>query len=415
MKRAFSVSQSGQVSEIELPPLPPNLPAVQSGSYTPDDPTALDTPITRLPEELLLDCLARFDRGSIGPAMRVCKSWRDILQSETFRIYREHLGLTENRLFVLATTQAANSHVIIQMFRPDKNSWAHIRYQDSSISIDDFSQASAINESIFVLSGVLAKDHAPVVYHPWTNCFRSIKGLNVPRYKTVCGEINGQLFAGGGLRARSCSGEREIEEGGKDLKGGEVYSPELDLWDVFPSMQKERCGGVGGCVDGKLYIIGGTKNNQQFRADAMNQSMEIYDPISRTWELKEPIPKLGLILASVVFHSSIYIMRNEGSKISWIKYSTRKDKWKVLHDMPGIPHDPMLLNKVGFKCVAGRNRIFIVQVRGCYGDINPQATSGKDQPVMLVYNPKAEGSTAYKKAAEMPVVTSGAVCVMVRC
>ena len=43
-------------------------------------------------------------------------------------------------------------------------------------------------------------------------------------------------------------------EGGKKKRGG---------WKDLPDMQMLRCNAVGCCVAGRLYVIGGTRSNQQ--------------------------------------------------------------------------------------------------------------------------------------------------------
>ena len=68
-------------------------------------------PIARLPDDILLECLARMDRAAIGPAARVCRSWRSLIHCSSYSEYREALGLMESHVMVISQSPRASSEV----------------------------------------------------------------------------------------------------------------------------------------------------------------------------------------------------------------------------------------------------------------------------------------------------------------
>lgn len=124
--------QEERAFEVELSPLPKNIPRMfssgrgrhageprelataweseqgqeeeqQQGQGEEEDPS----PCAALPDEMLLECLVRIPRSTIGSAARVCRTWRAIIQSDTYAEYREALGLMDNFLFVFSNVTVA--------------------------------------------------------------------------------------------------------------------------------------------------------------------------------------------------------------------------------------------------------------------------------------------------------------------
>jgi len=72
-------------------------------------------------------------------------------------------------------------------------------------------------------------------------------------------------------------------------------------WRSFGSMPSARFAAAAVAVAGKLFVIGGTKNDQEFG------SIEIYNTQSNTWENPVPMPGIRFGHAACVIHDSIYI------------------------------------------------------------------------------------------------------------
>lgn len=61
-------------------------------------------------------------------------------------------------------------------------------------------------------------------------------------------------------RRRSMSSLQLYEP--EDLNSCEVFDPETECWEEFPSMNFRRVGCFGGAIDGKLYVVGGTSKDR---------------------------------------------------------------------------------------------------------------------------------------------------------
>lgn len=152
-----------------------------------------------------------------------------------------------------------------QVFHIRKNKWLkRVDVPAGPIRIDDFSQCLTLEGLPVIFPGILAKKQAPLRYIPWSNSFRRMAPLLVPRYKFVGGEMGGRLYVAGGMREQALEGDVDK----KDLRSAEVYNPATRMWQALPDMHFLRYGAVGGCSERRLFVIGGTRSHLQVREDA---------------------------------------------------------------------------------------------------------------------------------------------------
>eukprot|EP00897_Mesotaenium_endlicherianum_P005735 jgi/Mesen1/518/ME000104S10604 len=417
-------TNSSTSSKVVAPPLPQGLPPASTVVLPVVDselePLVTDSPpIAALPDDLLLECLGRVDRTSIGPMMGVCKKWRVLTKSVAFPETRSWLGLLEECLFVVSKA-AESDPVLVQLYCPSQRSWSHsYLYEkdvaESSLSIDDASKCCRLQQELVILGGIVStyRSAPPVIYSPWTNSLREAAQLSFPRTNFVCSSDKEMLYVVGGLRDKKLSGSTP-----RDLTSAEVYRPDLDTWFALPGMKQPRVGAVGGIVNGKFYILAGTHSVYHSSLKAWQQAplkdLEVYDPATRTWESKGAVPRTGFIISSAVLGSAIYIMRNETSRISWLRYETTTDEWAALHDLP-LPHNFKTVHQVDFTCVTVGRRIFVVQVWGASQDLFRREAGSFRGAVVLAYDPSRAGAAAWKRVPNMPFVTKGAVCEAIAC
>ena len=139
--------------------------------------------------------------------------------------------------------------------------------------------------------------------------------------------IDGKIYAIGGLK-----NEESV------LSVVEVYDPETNIWDTSKApMPTARC--VMGCtvVDGKIFVIGGSSTG----GSSILSTVEMYDPATDTWETKTPLPTARSDVAVEVVNGKIYVIG--GSKRTgslWAGLSTVEeydpvtDTWTSKVDMP---------------------------------------------------------------------------------
>ncbi len=88
----------------------------------------------------------------------------------------------------------------------------------------------------------------------------------------------------------------------------EVYDPVTDTWQTKASMPTPRADLCANVVNGKIYLIGGktySSTAPYYRQTAIN---EVYDPATNTWSTNASMPTAVQGYASAVIDSKIYII-----------------------------------------------------------------------------------------------------------
>ncbi|MGB9853463.1 MAG: Kelch repeat-containing protein [Candidatus Bathyarchaeales archaeon] len=85
----------------------------------------------------------------------------------------------------------------------------------------------------------------------------------------------------------------------------EVYDPLTDTWETKSSMPTKRKGLSASVVNGKIYVIGGRVGEPTYNPLPLT---EVYDPETDTWTTAAPIPVPVSYHASVVLDGKIYIL-----------------------------------------------------------------------------------------------------------
>ena len=84
----------------------------------------------------------------------------------------------------------------------------------------------------------------------------------------------------------------------------EVYDPLTDTWETREPMPTNRSNLKANVVDGKIYLIGG-RTGDQYSTVELN---EVYDPATNSWTTKEPMTYPVVAYASAVVDGKIYII-----------------------------------------------------------------------------------------------------------
>jgi N-acetylneuraminic acid mutarotase len=89
--------------------------------------------------------------------------------------------------------------------------------------------------------------------------------MNVARYGCAAACVDGLLYVVGG-------------SDGDALASAECYDPSTGEWRALPDMSVEREGCAAACVDGLLYVVGGSDADDRAVASA-----ECYNPATKEW------------------------------------------------------------------------------------------------------------------------------------
>ncbi|CAA7035834.1 unnamed protein product [Microthlaspi erraticum] len=172
---------------------------------------------TSLPDDVVLNCLARVSRSDHASLSLVSKSHRSLLRSPELYGVRSRMGLTEKCIF-LCLSIPSDPFVRWFAFTPKAlNRLVPIRphlYQPSEVSA-----VVAHGCGIYIIGGVFGGRRSSRVFfldgrtHTWTN----LPSMLEARASAAAGVVDGKIYVLGGC------------EKGKARIYGEVFDPDADL------------------------------------------------------------------------------------------------------------------------------------------------------------------------------------------
>ena len=123
----------------------------------------------------------------------------------------------------------------------------------------------------------------------------------------------------------------------------EVYNPSTDTWQTKASMPTPRADLSACVVNGKIYLIGGQVYSSISPYYVETDANEVYDPTTNTWSTAAPIPSAVYGYGSAVINGKIYIVG--GSKSpgtvgtnSFVNsnqvYDPQANSWSLGADLP---------------------------------------------------------------------------------
>ncbi|MCX5795115.1 MAG: hypothetical protein NTY77_06450, partial [Elusimicrobia bacterium] len=198
---------------------------------------------------------------------------------------------------------------------------------------------------------------APPLRTPWTR----LKDIPFAVQYAALDEKDGLIMAGG---------VRQREE--SDLW---VFDPLRQTWSQLPSIHTQHLNAAAAFMDGRFYVAGGSG------VQGPSDRLEVYDPETRTWEARAPVPTAGMSRGAVV-DGIFYVMGAQCSG-QFLGYDPRADSWKRLSPMPTGRCDPGL-------AVSG-GRIYA---------LGGHPISGPPYDTVEVYDPKSD---SWSKAPSMPM------------
>jgi N-acetylneuraminic acid mutarotase len=178
----------------------------------------------------------------------------------------------------------------------------------------------------------------------------------------------------------------------------EVYDTERDSWETKTPMPTGRYGIEANVVDGKIYLIGGWIQSESSSNIEKSNRVDIYDPVTDTWDTGSTIPTAVSGYASAVMDGKIYVISGvaSGSTITNLTqiYDPKTDKWSL-----GIPI-PMGVGNGAAGATTGTKAAKAIYVIGGSNATYPLSGQYTNQ----VYFPE---TNSWSVAASMPVDRAG--------
>lgn len=164
--------------------------------------------------------------------------------------------------------------------------------------------------------------------------------MPTPRFGISIAEVDGKLFVIGGSKSNS------------RLATVEVYNPTTDSWAPRAAMPTARKNSAAAVVNGIIYVFGGTR----IAAGGMIKTTEAYDPATDTWTTKKDMPTARGGLAAVPVNGKIYVIGGYGvnnANVATVEvYDPVTDTWEDKAPLP------IASNNFGFADFNGKIYVF---------------------------------------------------------
>ncbi|CAH8269852.1 unnamed protein product [Arabidopsis lyrata] len=189
---------------------------------SPESPPPPPTSFSSLPYDLVLNCLARVSRTRYPTLSLVSKGFRSLIASPELEATRFSMGKTEDCIFVCLNLNQNNP-----------------------------------NPNLFTLSPIPKQQELlPIPWFPYDQH---------PKYPTILA-IGAEIYIIGGFLKRTRS-KRVL-----------ILDCLSHQWRRLPKMRLSRASAAADVIDGKIYVIGGTRSKN------IENWGEVFDPKTQTWE-----------------------------------------------------------------------------------------------------------------------------------
>ncbi|XP_020574359.1 F-box/kelch-repeat protein SKIP20 [Phalaenopsis equestris] len=252
--------------------------------------------IPGLPDDIALDCIARVPHRFLPGLRPICRRWRDLVTSPSFRHHRERIGSAEDLIFLVqalggGATIAGDAKDPIKPsiaadLRPPVYSLSIYVATDGSwhrLSLPEpipmFAQCVAVEGKLVLVGGwdPVTLDPVPDVriVDLVTGEWRIGRPMATARSFFACAALGGRVYVAGG------------HDGLKNaLRTAEVYDVEADEWAAIPAMVEERDESQGVVIEGRFWAVSGYGTERQGR---FTDSAEWFDPEKGVWRSEEGV------------------------------------------------------------------------------------------------------------------------------
>jgi N-acetylneuraminic acid mutarotase len=185
--------------------------------------------------------------------------------------------------------------------------------------------AAVVDGKIYVIGG---KGGVNEVYDPAINTWATMSPLPSQRTSFGIATYANKIYVIGGYA-------NTTTDGIQDLSGlVEVYDPVTNSWETKTSMPTPRAQLAACTVNGKIYTLGGFENSFSGKYSAVN---EAYDPATDTWTTKKPMLAEMYAHCAVALGDKIYVIWGQSSGQSagylsgpWNQiYDTQTNSWTL--------------------------------------------------------------------------------------
>jgi N-acetylneuraminic acid mutarotase len=125
---------------------------------------------------------------------------------------------------------------------------------------------------------------ATEVYDPATDKWETKKPIPTPRADMCANIVNGKIYCIGGKKYWG------VDPFYQELNATEVYDPILNYWATRSPMPIPVLGAASAVLNGKIYIVGGSRHFQAGWDLSTVNSNQVYDPENDAWSTRTGLP-----------------------------------------------------------------------------------------------------------------------------
>ncbi|KAG8050718.1 hypothetical protein GUJ93_ZPchr0009g1571 [Zizania palustris] len=288
-------------------PVPVPVPAV--GTTQPPPPPS-SAPIYALPDDLLLECLARVPRASLPPLPAVCRRFAALLSSSAFlHVRRVHAQFQPSLLAVSVSDHGTVAQTLLQ-------------FNTSTPTVDV--AALPLPQTLLHCSGaafaharavVLGREvfligrGATLCVDALTGAARACAPTLFPRKKFAAAAVGDRIYVAGGS-ARTAA----VEE----------YVPEADAWRVVAEAPRRRYGCAGAGAGGVFYVAGGVavsgEGARTLEAHVCAGSVDALHVASGSWARPRALPGGGCVVGACGVGEHLYVVASHAVELSFWRW-----------------------------------------------------------------------------------------------
>ncbi|KAK3119683.1 hypothetical protein QOZ80_9AG0673730 [Eleusine coracana subsp. coracana] len=277
-----------------------------------------ESPISALPDDLLLECLARVPRASLLPLPAVCRRFASLLASDAFLHLRRARGLLRPTLLAVSVPSSSHGSTFARALihldapRPDLAEVAalplpqtllHLHcHGAASSSAFAHARAVAVGRSVFLIGR-----GATLRVDALTGATRSCAPTLFPRKKFAAAATRDRIYVAGGSSRTAA-----VEE----------YDPAVDAWRVVAQAPRRRYGCAGAVAGGVFYVAGGvavSASGIEARAACAAGTVDALHLASGAWARGAPraVPGGGCVVGACGAGDHLYVVASHAAGLSF--------------------------------------------------------------------------------------------------
>jgi len=174
------------------------------------------------------------------------------------------------------------------------------------------------------------------VYDPATDKWETKTPMPTPRADLCIGVVDGKIYCIGGKKYWG------VDPFYQELNTTEVYDPIRNFWITKSPMPIPVLGAASGVLDGKIYVVGGSRHFQAGWDLSTVASNQVYDPEDDSWSTRASLPAARSYAAAgvtigVTAPKKIYVIGGSNqttySSVTYV-YDSAGNVWSTVASMP---------------------------------------------------------------------------------